>query len=187
MHFPSISSLCSHLQSVCRIVSPKKLETMKVVGRVASALILTSCFRIVQTLSYLPLSTSGRWMLDNAGRRVTYAGTNWPGHLEAMIPEGLQYQSIPSIVSKIKSLGMNSVRLTYATEMVDDIYQRGSDMTMQASLVNALGQRNGIAIFNKIVANHPGLFTAATTRLQVSRGLEHYPAVTAARSHVQGF
>lgn len=31
-----------------------------------------------------------------------------------MIPEGLQYQPIAAIVSKIRSLGMNAIRLTYA-------------------------------------------------------------------------
>lgn len=36
-----------------------------------------------------------------------------------MVPEGLQYQSVETIVSKIKSLGMNSIRLTYATELID--------------------------------------------------------------------
>src|SRR5512142_1884053 len=58
----------------------------------------------------VPLVTSGRWILDAAGKNVTYAGANWPGAADVMIPEGLQYQSVQTIVSKIKSIGMNTVR-----------------------------------------------------------------------------
>ncbi|RAL61647.1 hypothetical protein DID88_002716 [Monilinia fructigena] len=52
-----------------------------------------------------PLTTSGRWILDSAGHNVSYAGVNWPGAADTMLPEGLQYQSISTIVSKIKSPG----------------------------------------------------------------------------------
>ena len=83
-----------------------------------------------------------------------------------MIPEGLQYSSIESIVSKIKSLGMNVIRLTYAIEMIDDIYA-GGDNTMKTSFINALGTTNGTTIFNEVVKNNPQ-FSASTTRLQVS-------------------
>lgn len=84
-----------------------------------------------------------------------------------MVPEGLQYQSIETIVSKIKSLGMNSIRLTYATELVDQIYMNNmTDITIQQSFVNALGQDNGTNIFNKVVDKNPS-FSSNTTRLQV--------------------
>lgn len=66
---------------------------------------------------YGPFSTSGRDIVNSRGDVVTYAGINWPGHGEAMIPEGLQYQSIETIVSRVKSLGMNVIRLTYAIEV----------------------------------------------------------------------
>ena len=115
---------------------------------------------------YAPFTTSGRWILDAAGHNVTYAGVNWPGAAETMIPEGLQYSSIESIVSKIKSLGMNVIRLTYAIEMIDDIYA-GGDNTMKTSFINALGTTNGTTIFNEVVKNNPQ-FSASTTRLQVS-------------------
>jgi hypothetical protein len=121
----------------------------------------------VSSLSNLPFSTSGRWIVDNQGKTVTYAGVNWPGHMEAMIPEGLQYQSIAQIVTKIRSIGMNSVRLTYATEMVDNIIDQGGDTTIKSSMIKALGPQKGNEIFSRIVKNNPG-FTATTTRLQVS-------------------
>jgi hypothetical protein len=69
--------------------------------------------------------TSGNYIVNAKRSRVTYAGVNWPGATDTMIPEGLQYQSIESIVSKIKSLGMNVIRLTYAIEMIDDILDNG--------------------------------------------------------------
>lgn len=84
-----------------------------------------------------------------------------------MIPEGLQYQSIETIVSKIKSLGMNAIRLTYATELIDQYYDNGEqDVTIQNAIVAALGQEDGTAIYDKVVANNPS-FGAKTTRLQV--------------------
>ncbi|KAI0554851.1 glycoside hydrolase superfamily [Xylaria curta] len=114
-----------------------------------------------------PLITSGRWIQDTSGANVNYVGVNWPAASESMIPEGLQYQSIPSIVTKIKSLGMNAIRLTYAIEMIDQYYENGEkDITMQKAFIDALGQANGTAIYNKVVANNPS-FNATTTRLQV--------------------
>lgn len=115
--------------------------------------------------SRTPLSVSGRWIRDSSGTTVTYAGANWPGHMEAMIPEGLQYASIESSVSKMKSIGMNVIRLTFAIEMVDDIYENGQDMTVQSSLINALGPLNGTRVFEEIRKANPRI-TDQTTRLQ---------------------
>jgi hypothetical protein len=115
---------------------------------------------------YAPFTTTGRWIVDAAGHNVTYAGVNWPGAADTMIPEGLQYASIESIVCKIKSLGMNVIRLTYAIEMIDDIYA-GGDNTMKTSFINALGTENGTTIFNEVVKHNPQ-FSASTTRLEVS-------------------
>lgn len=114
---------------------------------------------------YAPFYTEGRQMKDSRNETVLYAGVNWPGHADAMIPEGLQYQSIATIVSKIKSLNMNSIRLTYAIQMIDDIYN-GGDVAIDKSLSQALGSSNGSAILAKILKNNPQ-FTAKTTRLQV--------------------
>ena len=115
-----------------------------------------------------PFVTSGRWITDAAGDYVTYAGVNWPAHDETMIPEGLQYQSIATIVSHIKSLGMNVIRLTYATEMIDQIDENGgNDIPIQTAFVKALGHDNGTAVYKKVIANNPS-FGSAITRLQVS-------------------
>ncbi|KAI1499096.1 glycoside hydrolase superfamily [Biscogniauxia marginata] len=116
---------------------------------------------------YSPFVVSGAEMKNSRGDTVVYAGTNWPGHGEAMIPEGLQYQSIESVVSKIKSLGMNAIRLTYAIELIDDIYaNNGQDTTVKASFINALGETNGTRVYNEFIAKNPS-FGDTTTRLQV--------------------
>ncbi|KAL4930451.1 cellulase family protein [Aspergillus undulatus] len=113
-----------------------------------------------------PFSVSGRWILDSTGAPVTFAGVNWPGTGEAMIPEGLQYASIESTLIKIKSLGMNVIRLTFPTELVDDIYDNDGDTTVLDSFINALGAENGTEVFNQITSLNPQI-TNTTTRLQV--------------------
>ncbi len=103
-----------------------------------------------------PFVTDKRWIRDASGANVTYAGANWPGAADVMIPEGLQYQSIEYIVSKIKSVGMNSIRLTYAIQMIDEIYSNGGkDITIQKAFTQALGATNGPKVLNQVIAKNP--------------------------------
>ncbi|KAL7619360.1 hypothetical protein AAE478_009897 [Parahypoxylon ruwenzoriense] len=119
------------------------------------------------TWPYGPLVTSGRDMKNARGDNVVYAGANWPGHGEVMIPDGLQYQSIESVVSKIKSVGMNAIRLTYAIQMIDEIYSNdGKDTSVKDSFVKALGQTNGAKVYSQFLAKNPS-FNDSTTRLKV--------------------
>ncbi|KXJ90236.1 glycoside hydrolase superfamily [Microdochium bolleyi] len=116
-----------------------------------------------------PLKTSGRWITDASGSIVQLAGVNWPAHTAAMIPEGLQYQSVAAIVSRIKQAGFNAVRLTFATEMVDQIYasgQRGSDVSLGSALGSVFGSGTGRALLDQIRKNNPS-FNADTSRLAV--------------------
>ncbi|KAL8871370.1 MAG: hypothetical protein Q9174_002779 [Haloplaca sp. 1 TL-2023] len=83
-----------------------------------------------------------------------------------MVPEGLQYNSIPTLVKYIKDLGMNVIRLTWAVEMVDDILDGEGDVPIKDAFIKALGEKNGTAIFRAVVTNNP-TFTETTTRLQV--------------------
>lgn len=132
-----------------------------------SILLAALAFAAASSFPNGPFTTSGSWIVGRDGANVTYAGVNWPGHEATMVPEGLQYQSVETIVSRIKSLGMNSIRLTYATEMVDQIYENNmTDVPIKQAFVDALGQDNGTAIFNRTVANNPS-FGASTTRLKV--------------------
>jgi len=121
---------------------------------------------IVSAFPNAPFVTQGQWVHDSTGENFTYVGVNWPGAGEVMIPEGLQYQSVASIASKIKSLGMNSVRLTFAIELIDDIKDNGGDVTLQNAFKKALGNANGTTVYNQVIKNNPQ-FGASTTRLQV--------------------
>lgn len=121
---------------------------------------------------YTPFTTSGRDILDSRGEEVVYAGVNWPGAAETMLPEGLQYNSIANITAMIKSLGMNTIRLTYATEMVDDFLEDSPNQTLQNTLIHALGQINGTRVLQQILHHNPDL-TTETTRLQVGRLVRH--------------
>ena len=114
----------------------------------------------------LPFKASGRDIVSSSGSKVVYAGVNWPGAADTMLPEGLQYNSVANIVSLVKSLDMNVVRLTFAIEMVDDIYSNSPDQTLQATLVKALGQANGTTILDQILKQNPD-FTPEMTRLEV--------------------
>lgn len=61
-----------------------------------------------------------------------------------MVPEGLEWASIEDILSQVQSVGFNFIRLTYAIEMVDQIYERnGVDVGLEISMINALGYENG--------------------------------------------
>ncbi|KAK8038261.1 hypothetical protein PG994_015028 [Apiospora phragmitis] len=116
---------------------------------------------------FAPFVTSGRDIKDTQGQNVVYAGANWPGAGEVMIPEGLQYQSVETIVTKMKSIGMNAIRLTYAIELIDQIYENdGVDVPLSTAFTEALGAENGTIILDQVLANNPS-FTGSTTRLEV--------------------
>lgn len=113
-----------------------------------------------------PLRTDGPVIRDTTNALFIYRGINWPGEGEVMIPEGLQYASIENIVSRAKSLNVNAVRMGWATEMVDQIYERGHDVSLIDALTTPLGSENATVILSKIIQHNPS-FTANTTRLQV--------------------
>lgn len=121
------------------------------------------CKRSIQPL---PFSSSDRWIVDAAGNHVPYVGINWPGAADTMLPEGLNYKSIPDIVGVVSQTGFNAVRLTFAIELVDDILDNGGDVSLNDTLINALGATNGTIVLQSILTNNPQ-FTAQTTRLQV--------------------
>ncbi|CAN8095961.1 unnamed protein product [Discula destructiva] len=108
----------------------------------------TAAERTCQSWPNGPFRTNQSSIVGADGARVTYAGVNWSGASETMVPEGLQYQSIETIVGRIKSLGMNAIRLTYATEMIDQIYDHDMiDVPLKTAFTNALGVDNGTQIF----------------------------------------
>ncbi|KAK1989829.1 glycoside hydrolase [Colletotrichum falcatum] len=114
----------------------------------------------------LPLSARDAYIVDSRNATVVMVGVNWAGHERAMIPEGLQYQSVEAIVRRVAETGFNSVRLTFASEMVDDVVEGGGDATLGETLRAALGPENGTAVLARILRNNPG-FDEGTKRLEV--------------------
>lgn len=77
--------------------------------------------------SQMPLSTSGRYIIDNNGNRFKLKSVNWAAHgVEAAkiidlpfdVVEGLDRQPIEHIIGLIKEWGFNSIRLTFSNEML---------------------------------------------------------------------
>ncbi|KAI7284942.1 hypothetical protein KC345_g1975 [Hortaea werneckii] len=96
---------------------------------------------------YGPLSTRGRDIVNTNGDVVTWAGVNWPGSGETMVPEGLEWSSVDDILDMIQSVGFNFIRLTYAVEMVDQIYASdGNDVPLDIAMINGLGYANGTKV-----------------------------------------
>ncbi|KAH7093169.1 glycoside hydrolase superfamily [Paraphoma chrysanthemicola] len=141
-------------------------------GTVVSTLALTALVSAIpssrpkRAASILPLSTKGRDIIDVNGDVFHFMSTNWPGHQEIMIPEGLQHSSIEDIVAWFPKFGLNSVRLTFAIEMIDDYLANSPNQTLEKSVINALGQSNGTKALDQILSKNPQ-FTKNTTRLQV--------------------
>lgn len=129
----------------------------------------TSAPSTLPSWSYGPLSTRGRDIVDSRGNTVTWAGLNWPGSGETMIPEGLEWQSASDVVSRIADVGFNFIRLTYAIEQVDQIFERnGSDVPLEVAMINALGYDNGTRITRDIISRNQDLgWTESTTRFEI--------------------
>jgi hypothetical protein len=129
--------------------------------------VLAGLLGLATAFPNLPFTTDGPNMVDSNGNVVKVAGTNWPGHNDAMVPEGLQYKSIKDIVDDVKSLGMNVIRLTYAIEMIDQIYaDNGNDVTLEKAFNDALGETLGAEVLAQVLGKNPQ-FTAQTKRLEV--------------------
>jgi aryl-phospho-beta-D-glucosidase BglC (GH1 family) len=68
-----------------------------------------------------PLSTQGRYIVDQKGERFKLKSVNWYGsHLASQVPGGLDQQSIDHIIGLIKQLGFNSVRFPFSNAMLHD-------------------------------------------------------------------
>ena len=68
----------------------------------------------------MPLSTSGRYIVDARGRRVRLAGVNWYGaHEDDGVVSGLERTGRRALAARIASLGFNSVRLPFSLWMTE--------------------------------------------------------------------
>lgn len=114
------------------------------------SLILLVCFST--SLHSLPLSTNYRWIINTqTGDRVKLKCVNWAGHMEVMVPEGLDRQPLDDIAAKVASLGFNCVRLTWATYM----YTKSSQVKVAQSFesLKLLAAIDGIKKHNPNILN----------------------------------
>lgn len=58
-----------------------------------------------------PFSTDGRDIVNSQGEAVTWMGVNWPSSGETMVPEGLEWQSLDDILSRVADAGFNFIRM----------------------------------------------------------------------------
>ncbi|KAH7315744.1 hypothetical protein KP509_21G063600 [Ceratopteris richardii] len=102
------------------------------------------------------LNVSSRWLVKEAdGQRIKLACVNWAGHLETMLPEGLNRQPLNRLAYHVNGMGFNCVRLTFATYMLTNatIYNRTvAQIFMDAKLEHTL---RGIVIHNPELINLP--------------------------------
>ena len=67
----------------------------------------------------LPLSTSGRHIVDNAMKPVRLAAVNWYGaHMEEFVVGGLSVKTLQTQVDAIIKAGFNCVRLPYSLDLI---------------------------------------------------------------------
>jgi endoglucanase len=84
-----------------------------------------------------------------------------------MIPEGLEWASAEDILDDIASVGFNYIRMGYAIEMIDQVYDRnGEDVPLEVAMIHALGYVNGTKVTNEIIQKNPG-WTTQTTRFEI--------------------
>ncbi|KAI1382794.1 glycoside hydrolase family 5 protein [Hypoxylon trugodes] len=116
---------------------------------------------------YAPFKTKGRDVVNNRDEVVTWAGVNWPMSGETMIPEGLEWKSAEDILDDVAGVGFNFIRMGYAIQMVEEIYDRGGeDVPLEVALIMALGYENGTKVTNEIIAKNP-TWTRETTRFEI--------------------
>ena len=97
-----------------------------------------------------PLSASGSRLVDANNRTVQMRCANWPGHMETMLPEGLQWQPLSTIVQLLVAPGtFNCIRLSYSVEL----FYAGANLTARQSFAR-LGLNDTIAA---VEANNPSL------------------------------
>lgn len=106
--------------------------------------------RIATAAPAFPLHTSGQFIVDSNGDQVRLNAFNWYGAEGSdFVVEGLQAQPLATIVSTIKGLGFNAVRLPFSNQMVESNpvvgnYALAANPTMEGE--------TALAIYDQVVA-----------------------------------
>ncbi|KAJ6512903.1 glycoside hydrolase family 5 protein [Mycena sanguinolenta] len=109
----------------------------------------------------LPLSSSSRWILDANGVRVKFKCANWPGHLEANVPEGLSSQPLDTIVNWVADNGFNCVRLTYSIDLALTPSTLVQDSFTQGGVAAGVDATEFAAVYAALAATNPSLANSA--------------------------
>lgn len=73
----------------------------------------------VPNLLQFPLSTSGTQIVDAKGQAVQLAGVNWYGmNTSAYVPDGLWARDYKSMMSQMKQIGFNFLRLPFSYDAI---------------------------------------------------------------------
>ncbi|BAZ12951.1 putative cellulase [Calothrix sp. NIES-4071] len=106
----------------------------------------------------LPLSTSGARIIDASGKTVLLAGVNWFGmETETHVPHGLWFRDYKEMLSQIKSLGYNTIRLPYSVEALRSNNISAVDYTIGSN--KELEGKTPLEVMDLVVkeAEHQGL------------------------------
>jgi endoglucanase len=109
----------------------------------------------------LPLSSQSRWIVDPSGHRVKLRCSNWAGHMEANIPEGLHRRSIGYIANWILDQGFNCVRLTYSINMALNPSLKVRQSFVTAARAASVSEEAMLDLYNSAVSHNPFLATAS--------------------------
>lgn len=117
----------------------------------AGLIVLTSCGapQVVAQPPF-PLHTAGQYIVDSNGYRVRLNAFNWYGTESTdYVVAGLQTESLQNIVSEIKSMGFNAVRLPWSNQM----YESNPIVGNYALAANpGLEGENALTIFDQVIS-----------------------------------
>jgi endoglucanase len=117
---------------------------------IALAIVLFCCARVCTAQPAFPLYTAGPHIVDSTERRVRLNAVNWYGAESAdYVVGGLQTASLTSIVSHIKALGFNAVRLPWSNEL----YERNPVVPRHAVAANTnmKGER-ALTVLDRVIS-----------------------------------
>jgi hypothetical protein len=103
-----------------------------------------------------PFSTKDNSIIDAKGTIVQMKCVNWAGHMETLMPEGLQHNSIENIVLLIKKMNMTCVRLLYSV-----------DVTLSSNLTayQSLSRLNLTTALQGFIENNPLLINTSVSNV----------------------
>ncbi len=101
------------------------------------------------TLGSGPWHTQGAQILDSGNRPIRITGVNWFGfETNTFVVHGLQERNYQDMLKQIKSLGYNTIRLPYSSQLFDpDSKPTGIDYKKNPDLQGL----QGLALMDKIV------------------------------------